>query len=114
MIAVSSMRVRSAHGNSFNELVGAGEQLRGSPTRPPIGRRFFEPNPLAFFGAHYPLGREKAGFYSTAPLEKTLTDPVDFALIERCLNFLGHDCPRRKLLHAWALLSAPRQRAPVR
>ena len=23
---------------------------------------FFEPNPLAFIGAHYPLGRDKAGF----------------------------------------------------
>jgi NTE family protein len=45
---------------------------------------FFEPNPLAFLGAHYPLGQDKAGFYSTAPLEKTLTDLVDFALIERC------------------------------
>src|SRR5215468_5937661 len=45
---------------------------------------FFEPNPLAFLGAHDPLGRDKAGFYSTAPLEKTLTDLVDFALIERC------------------------------
>ena len=45
---------------------------------------FFEPNPLAFLGAHYPLGRDKAGFYSTAPLEKTLTDLVDFSLIERC------------------------------
>src|SRR5262245_55689443 len=44
---------------------------------------FFEPNPLAFLGAHYPLGRDKAGFYSTAPLEKTLTGLVDFALIER-------------------------------
>src|SRR5947199_7330473 len=45
---------------------------------------FFEPNPLAFLGAHYPLGRDKAGFYSTAPLEKTLTELVDFALIARC------------------------------
>jgi NTE family protein len=45
---------------------------------------FFEPNPLAFLGAHYPLGRDSAGFYSTAPLEKTLTDLIDFALIERC------------------------------
>jgi NTE family protein len=46
---------------------------------------FFEPNPLAFLGAHYPLGRDQAGFYSTAPLEKTLTELVDFALIERCM-----------------------------
>jgi NTE family protein len=45
---------------------------------------FFEPNPLAFLGAHYPLGRDMAGFYSTAPLEKTLTELVDFSLIERC------------------------------
>jgi len=28
MIAVSSMRVRTAHGNSFDHLVGAGEQRR--------------------------------------------------------------------------------------
>ena len=45
---------------------------------------FFEPNPLAFLGAHYPLGRDKAGFYSTAPLEKTLAELVDFALVKRC------------------------------
>jgi NTE family protein len=45
---------------------------------------FFEPNPLAFLGAHYPLGKDKAGFYSTAPLEKTLTELVDFALVKRC------------------------------
>jgi len=45
---------------------------------------FFEPNPLAFLGAHFPLGKDKAGFYSTAPLEKTLTELVDFALIRRC------------------------------
>jgi len=46
---------------------------------------FFEPNPFAFLGSHYPLGRDKAGFYSTAPLERTLTELVDFALIKRCM-----------------------------
>ena len=45
---------------------------------------FFEPNPLAFLGSHYPLGKDKAGFYSTAPLEKTLAELVDFALVKRC------------------------------
>jgi NTE family protein len=45
---------------------------------------FFEPNPLAFLGAHYPLGRDNAGFYSTAPLEQTLRELVDFTLIARC------------------------------
>ena len=46
---------------------------------------FFEPNPFAFLGAHYPLGRDQAGFYSTTPLEKTLCELVDFSLIERCM-----------------------------
>jgi NTE family protein len=45
---------------------------------------FFEPNPFAFLGAHYPLGKDNAGFYSTMPLEKTLTELVDFALIKDC------------------------------
>jgi NTE family protein len=45
---------------------------------------FFEPNPFAFLGAHYPLGRDKAGFYSTMPLEKTLAELVDFSLIKNC------------------------------
>src|SRR5262249_44327315 len=45
----------------------------------------FEPNPLALLGAHYPLGRDNAGFYWTAPLEKTLTELADFALVKRCL-----------------------------
>ncbi len=44
---------------------------------------FFEPNPLAFLGAHVPLGADSAGFYSTAPLEKTLLDLVDFSLIKK-------------------------------
>ena len=45
---------------------------------------FFEPNPLAFFGSHIRLGADAAGFYSTAPLEKTLSELVDFSLIARC------------------------------
>jgi NTE family protein len=31
-----------------------------------------------------PLGADRAGFYSTAPLEKTLREIVDFPLINRC------------------------------
>jgi NTE family protein len=45
---------------------------------------FFEPNPLAFFGSHMRLGADGAGFYSTAPLERTLSDLVDFSLLTRC------------------------------
>ncbi len=45
---------------------------------------FFAPNPGAFLGTHVPLGTENAGFYSTAPLEQTLLELVDFSLINRC------------------------------
>jgi NTE family protein len=45
---------------------------------------FFEPNPMAFLGAHFPLGSDHAGFYSTMPLQRTLSELVDFSLIRRC------------------------------
>ncbi|SFJ77588.1 NTE family protein [Bradyrhizobium sp. Gha] len=45
---------------------------------------FFRPNPLAHAGDSYPLGADHAGFYSTAPLEKTLSELVDFDLVNRC------------------------------
>ena len=38
---------------------------------------FFEPNPWSWFGPGTPLGPERAGFYSTAPLERTLTELID-------------------------------------
>jgi NTE family protein len=45
---------------------------------------FFRPNPLAHAGDSYPLGADRAGYYSTAPLEQTLGEPVDFNLVNRC------------------------------
>jgi len=45
---------------------------------------FFRPNALAHAGDSYPLGAENAGYYSTAPLERTLTELVDFDLLNRC------------------------------
>lgn len=45
---------------------------------------FFRPNPLAYIGDHYPLGSDNAGFYSIAPLENTLTELVNFDLINKC------------------------------
>jgi len=44
---------------------------------------FFQPNPMAFAGAHMPLGSEAAAYYSTAPLETTLGALVDFGRINR-------------------------------
>jgi NTE family protein len=45
---------------------------------------FFEPNPVAFLGAHQHLGKDKAGYYSTEPLQATLTELVDFGRIKLC------------------------------
>jgi NTE family protein len=42
---------------------------------------FFRPNPLAHAGDGFPLGAERAGCYSTAPLEATLAELVDFDLV---------------------------------
>jgi NTE family protein len=44
---------------------------------------FFKPNPLAHAGTEYPLGADKAGYYSTEPLERTLSELVDFDRINR-------------------------------
>jgi NTE family protein len=41
-------------------------------------RGFFEPNLRASFGEHVKLGAESAGYYSTAPLRRTLSTLVDF------------------------------------
>jgi NTE family protein len=44
---------------------------------------FFEPNPPAFWGAHIPLGVDRAGFYSTTALRQTLAGLVDFSIIKK-------------------------------
>jgi NTE family protein len=44
---------------------------------------FFAPNPFAFLGQHVRLGADNAGYYTTAPLERTLSELVDFSLIKR-------------------------------
>jgi len=45
---------------------------------------FFRPNALAHAGDAYPLGADRAGYYSTAPLQRTLTELVDFELMNAC------------------------------
>lgn len=39
---------------------------------------FFSPNPLAHAGESFSLGADHAGYYSTAPLERTLSELVNF------------------------------------
>ena len=45
---------------------------------------FFEPNPMAFGGTHTQLGPERAGYYSTEALGRTLGELVDFSLATGC------------------------------
>jgi NTE family protein len=45
---------------------------------------FFTLNPLSQLGAAYPLGPDRAGYYSTTPLRATLLDLVDFSLVNCC------------------------------
>jgi NTE family protein len=45
---------------------------------------FFKPNALAHAGAEYPLGGDRAGYYSTEPLEQTLSELVDFDRVNNC------------------------------
>jgi NTE family protein len=42
---------------------------------------FFEPNFLAFAGMSVPLGAERAGYYSTQPLQRTLEELTDTDLL---------------------------------
>jgi NTE family protein len=44
-------------------------------------RGFFQPNALAHLGDSYPLGPDNAGYYSIAPLQRTLTELIDFDLV---------------------------------
>lgn len=60
-----------AHGMSYMSIVSGGLA------------RFFEPNPQAAFGPHMKLGAESAGYYSTAPLARTLGKLVDFDRVNR-------------------------------
>ena len=45
---------------------------------------FFRPNLLAHAGDNYPLGAERAGYYSTEPLERTLSEMIDIDLLNSC------------------------------
>jgi len=44
---------------------------------------FFSPNPLAFAGPHHKLGPESSGYYSVAPLRRTLEDLIDVTELNR-------------------------------
>ena len=69
---------RLAHGLPFG-----GAQLATWMTIAAGVDAFFAPNILAFAGPQHPLGADRAGYYSTDMLRKTLGELVDFDLINR-------------------------------
>jgi NTE family protein len=74
---------RNAFWNAFPAWTGIADSLSAWATVTGGIPGFFETNPRAFLGAHVPLGSDTAGYYSTAPLRKTLTDLVDFSRINK-------------------------------
>ena len=67
---------------SFREMLpGLDEKLSHWSTVTNGIPGFFKPNPLAHAGDAYPLGADRAGYYSTEPLEQTLRELVDFELM---------------------------------
>ncbi|TIO99813.1 MAG: patatin-like phospholipase family protein, partial [Mesorhizobium sp.] len=54
-----------------NIFANMGTVMRGIPG-------FFEPNPSAMFGVNREVGVEKASYYTTDPLKRTLNNLVDF------------------------------------
>lgn len=44
---------------------------------------FFEPNPVAWLRPDMRLGADRAGYFSTVPLERTLSELTDFSLINK-------------------------------
>jgi NTE family protein len=58
-------------------IPGLGQQAANAMTVAMGLGGFFRPNPWAFLGVHTPLGPELAGYYSTEPLQETLSGLVD-------------------------------------
>ena len=94
LIAGNKPEHRLAKLEAFWNRVGHNPALEAAASIPGIGRAwsnwmtlttgipaFFKPNPLAFLGQHVPLPVDAAGYYSTHPLEATLSDLVDFPAI---------------------------------
>jgi NTE family protein len=70
--------------DAVSRLPGIGATLPNWSTLAAGIAGFFRPNPLAFMGWHVPLAPDAAGYYSTAPLQATLNELIDFSLIAKC------------------------------
>jgi NTE family protein len=72
---------RADYWGAFPAWGGAADALASWMTLTNGISGFFEPHTRAFLGAHTNLGADSAGYYSTAPLRKTLEELVDFNLL---------------------------------
>jgi NTE family protein len=64
--------------SAFGAVPRFGPQLASMATMAKGLPAFFRPNPLAFLGSNWPLGAERAAYYSTEALRETLTELVEF------------------------------------
>jgi NTE family protein len=77
-------RVEAAHfWGAFPAWGGAADALSSWMTLTSGISGFFEPHTRAFLGAHVPLGPDNAGYYSTAPLRRTLEELTDFNVLNK-------------------------------
>lgn len=94
LIAGNKPDQRLAKLEAFWNRVGNNPALEIAASVPGVGRAwsnwmilttgipaFFKPNPWAFLGQHVALPVDEAGYYSTHPLEETLSDLVYFPAI---------------------------------
>ncbi len=65
----------------WSSLPGFGAQASNAMTIANGLEAFFKPNPWAFLGSQVPLGPDLAGYYSTDPLDKTLSELLDPQLL---------------------------------
>jgi NTE family protein len=76
------------HHDSLTRLAGTlpifGAQFANAMTVAMGVPGFFQPNPLAAMGDTWPMRPESTGYYSTAPLEKTLNAVIDPEVLASC------------------------------
>jgi NTE family protein len=76
------------HHDAFTRMAGAlpvfGSQFANAMTVAMGVPGFFQPNPLAMMGSNWPMRPESTGYYSTAPLEKTLNEVIDPEVLASC------------------------------
>ncbi len=69
-------------------IPGWGSQVANAVTAASGVEGFFKPNPWAAAGGWFPMAPEAAGYYSTAPLEQTLSELIDLDVLHACTTRL--------------------------